>query len=106
MTMNKWEIWLAKVVFEDDPGNFKYRPVVILETGIATLLSAKITGHDPRPNFFGEYQIIDWGKAGLKKQSTIRLSQIFRISPDYLVHKIGKLQPKDIYFVEKILEQI
>lgn len=37
----KWEIWLTRVVYEDNPQQFKLRPVVVLENNIAVILSLK-----------------------------------------------------------------
>lgn len=43
--MNEWEIWLAKVSFEDNPNVIKNRPVLILQNNTAIFISAKITSH-------------------------------------------------------------
>lgn len=66
--MNEWEIWLAKVSFEDNPNVIKNRPVLILQNNTAIFISAKITSHAPRNDFPGEYKIIEWETAGLKKR--------------------------------------
>ena len=36
--MNEWEIWLAKVSFEDNPNVIKNRPVLILQNNTATTI--------------------------------------------------------------------
>lgn len=104
--MNEWEIWLAKVAYEDDPAIYKKRPVLILQSGLAVCLVSKITSHAPRPNYDGEYQISDWQGAGLLRPSTIRLSQRFELKHGYMIRKLGNLQPVDILNVEKILSKM
>lgn len=78
--MNEWEIWLAKVSFEDNPNVIKNRPVLILQNNTAIFISAKITSHAPRNDFPGEYKIIEWETAGLKKESTILAFKIITTS--------------------------
>ena len=92
----KWEIWYARFKYEET-NEYKERPVVILENKIVyPILVSKITTHEPRKNFKGEYKIIEWGKAGLDRESTIRLSQRLRLEEKDFVSKIGKLQAIDI----------
>lgn len=104
--MNKWEIWLAQVAFEDFPERHKKRPVLVLQTGTVVILSTKITGHEPRSYCWGEYKIIDWRGAGLVKQSTIRLSKRFGLSSDAFIRKLGDLQPIDRMNIEKLLDEL
>lgn len=103
MTPNKWELWFAYVKFEDDPYKLKERPVLILDNNTAYILSAFITSHIPRSNYFGEYAIKEWKAAGLKKASTIRLSKRLPLVEEDLIYKIGKLHPIDILSVQRIL---
>lgn len=104
--MNEWEIWLAEVAYEDNPTDSKKRPVLILQPGLAVSLVSKITSHAPRSNYYGEYQISDWQGAGLLYPSTIRLSQRFDLNHNYMIRKLGNLQPVDILNVEKILSRL
>lgn len=68
-----WEIWLARVKFEDSP-EIKERPVVITSSGNVFVVALKVTSTAPR-NVWGEYQILEWQYAGLDHQSTIRISK-------------------------------
>ena len=43
----RWDIWLAKVYF-DDTDEFKYRPVLVIEPEVCYVLSLGITSHLPR----------------------------------------------------------
>ena len=98
-----WEIWLAKVKFEDNPQALKKRPVLIISPQSHFVLSFKITSTPPRNNWFGEYQIIEWKKAGLKKESTVRTSKHLRLISSDFVHMIGRLEPIDILGIQQIL---
>lgn len=100
--MNKWEIWLAKVVFEDNPNEVKNRPVLIYNHTSAFYLSFKITSHSPRDD--KEYQINNWQQCGLDKPSVIRTSKLLQLTSADFVHKIGKLSPYDIVQFSKKLK--
>ena len=103
MTAKQWEIWLANCAFEDDPSTIKPRPMLILENKVAYILSAKITGACPRSGYWGEYSIVYWAEAGLKKPSTIRLSKQINLLATDLKHKLGDLQAVDILGIQKML---
>nr|DAP83183.1 MAG TPA: endoribonuclease [Caudoviricetes sp.] len=45
MSPNKWEIWLAKVKFEDNPTQVKPRPVLVIDSKRCYIISIKITSH-------------------------------------------------------------
>ena len=104
--LNKFEIWDAKVEFEDEPGKSKTRPVLIDSDGDMYILAYKITGTPPRPNFTGEYSIKFWKEAGLKKPSTVRLNRIVNIPKENLIRYRGHLQLIDVRQVIKILNNI
>jgi len=99
----KWEIWLAKVKFEDQPKVTKTRPVLVIDKQMGYVISLKITSHPPRNNFEKEYEIIGWKQAGLDKVSTIRASKILKMKDKDFVHKIGRLGAADIINLRKIL---
>ena len=47
LSLNKWDIWLAKIAFEDASDVIKKRPVLILDDLKCLVLSLKITSHSP-----------------------------------------------------------
>lgn len=98
-----WEIWYAKVKFDDDPSIVKNRPVVILEDKKAYLLSLKVTSAPPRNNYYGEYQLIKWQESGLKKPSTVRISKKLKLYDNDMCYKIGRLHPVDIMKIRILL---
>ena len=103
MKPNRWEVWYAKVAYEDDITKVKERPVLVMENRICYVLSLKITSHAPRANFSGEYSLVKWKEAGLHKQSTVRTSKRIRLIETDFIHKIGRLHPVDIIGIENIL---
>lgn len=105
MTTNKWEIWLAKVPFEEDLRKRKKRPVLVLDEDEVIVLSFKLTSHTVRSNYLGEYAIIKWREAGLMKPSVIRCSQLLRLRKRALIRKLGKLQLEDIEGVKGIVKR-
>ena len=100
--MNKWEIYWAKIKFEDIEG-VKRRPVLVLNNSVSFIMTAPVTSHVPRTEFEGEYKIKNWKKAGLEKESTVRLSKRIKLESRDFDGYIGKLDSIDIFFVEQIL---
>ena len=101
--MEKWDIWLANVRFEDNPEETKLRPVLVIDKQNMFILSFKMTSHIPRQNFYGEYSIKYYKEAGLIKPTVIRLSKKLLLLENEFIHKIGKFHPYDINGVYKIL---
>lgn len=103
MTLNEWEVWYAKVKFDDDWTQIKERPVLVISKELYYVLSLKITSHSPRANFPGEYSLVKWQEAGLHKQSTVRTSKKLKLVESDFVHKIGRLHPVDILGIRQLL---
>lgn len=101
--INKWDIWVANVVFEDNPKVSKVRPVLVISPEEYYVLSVKITSHSPRNNYFGEYSIKYWEEAGLLKPSTVRLSRKIKLNYNELLRRIGSLHPTDRQNIERLL---
>lgn len=97
----RWDIWIAKVEFEDCE-DFKIRPVLIIDETRCYVLSLKITSNQSRKKFPGEYQIIKWKESGLMKPSTIRITKLLQLPADSFIRKIGRLSPIDCINVSKI----
>ena len=100
---NKWEIWDAEVKFEDIEGK-KKRPVLIVAEKEAYILSLKMTSHDARRKCEGEYEMMDWERAGLKEKTVIRCSKKLELQESDLLIKRGRLQSVDITGVEAMLK--
>ena len=100
----RWDIWIARVAFEDAPEVAKIRPVLVVDEKENYVLSVKITSHSPRSEFAGEYSIRYWQAAGLLKPSTIRLTKRLSLPKEAFIKKIGILQKADIENIESILQ--
>ena len=48
-TYQPWDIYWAKVAFEDDPTTIKLRPIVIFRDGGAFIMSYYATSQSPKP---------------------------------------------------------
>ena len=79
--MNKWDVCLAKVPFEDVKG-LKVRPVLVLEDRALMLDCLKMTGHAPRK---GEYVLKDWRLAGLHKETTVRIRKCLTLKSSMII---------------------
>ena len=101
----KWEIWTARVKYQDTVGE-KVRPVLIYDNKTAYFLSFKITSHEPRANFRGEYRIKYWKEAGLHLPSTVRCSEALNLEEADIFSKIGRLDMADIREVRNILRSL
>lgn len=73
--MQKWDIWLAYVRFEDSPDEAKLRPVLVIDNKDIYILSFKMTSHLPRQNYYGKYPIKYYKDVGLVKPTVVRLSK-------------------------------
>jgi len=90
----RWDIWYARVKFEDSD-MAKNRPVLVIDGDVGFVLSLKITTHGPRKGYPGEYQIVQWKEAGLIAPSVIRISKLLHLPDDSMIKKIGVLQEQD-----------
>ena len=90
----RWDICRAYVEYEEKSGG-KRRPVLVINVGINTFISFKITKNISRDDDL-EYKIIKWQDAGLDCPSCVRLGhKVYFSTLDHLV-KLGRLQKIDI----------
>lgn len=90
--MNRYEIWMAKVRFEDSE-QIKERPVMIWND-LAFVIVYKMTGTDRGDNK-DEYRVEYWKEAGLTKPTSIRITKVLKLEKKDLVNKIGELDYRD-----------
>lgn len=100
--MNKecWSIWDARVYFEDDPEKSKIRPVVVLGEDTYYCMSLSVTSKS-KDRFYA-YKLVDWEKAGLDRESYVKLEQ-FEIDQNDFTSFIGNLQNIDIVGLQDAL---
>ena len=90
--MNRYEIWMAKVRFEDS-AEVKDRPVMIWND-TAFVIAYKMTGTDRGDNR-EEYKIEYWKEAGLTKETSIRITKVLKLQKQDLLFKMGELDYRD-----------
>ena len=97
----KWDIYLANVKYEDIE-EFKVRPVLILQSGEAVAIEClKMTSQPPRA---GEYVLCEWQKAGLRKQTVVRVGKRLRLNSSEIIKRMGRLDLTDIVALEQLLD--
>lgn len=102
MKYNMWDIWLAKVAYEDQPDVYKERPVIVYSETEFFILSLKVSSQNPH-TYRGDYELQKWKEAGLHKPSFVSL-KLINIKPDDMLHKIGRLIGADIRIIRALLE--
>ena len=90
--MERYEIWKAKVRFEET-SEIKERPVLIWNDQ-AFLIAYKMTG-TYRGDNQNEYCIRYWKEAGLTKPTSIRLRKVLKLEKGDLLYKIGELDKRE-----------
>lgn len=96
---NEYDIFIAYVPFEDLPQE-KIRPVLILKEGVYLIDCLKMTSAKTR---FGEYELKEWQKAGLDRQTTVRITKCLKLDKTKFIKKIGHLTPIDIMEIQRLL---
>lgn len=91
--MKRYEIWWARVKFEDSP-EVKKRPVLIWNDCAFVLIAYKMTSTDRGDNR-DEFKVEYWKEAGLTKETTIRITSVLRLEKADLVSQIGELDYRD-----------
>lgn len=91
--IRRWEIWYARVKFEES-NEYKDRPVLVYKNTLVAIISFKMTSVDRGDNN-KEYQVREWEKAGLDRPTTIRLEKVLKLEEKDFIRKIGKLTDAD-----------
>ena len=102
---NKWEVWRARVDFDDGMGS-KERPVVIISGEKQIVLALKVTthNHSGRVRPF-EYEIQFCKEAGLDDGSIIQCEKYYHIPCGRMTeHKYGRLSAADIIMVQTMMK--
>lgn len=107
MTFELGEVWFARFPYEDDATKSSLRPVIVLNNDEIGVLSTKVTKHAPRENDPYDISIVYWDEAGLRLDSTARVSKTVIIAESQFKFKIGKLVDSDLKnVVDKYIEYI
>ena len=101
MKFQKWDILIADVPFEGMPDS-KVRPVLVLDGNGYVIVCLKMTSQKPRA---GEYVLKKWKEAGLRKETTVRVSKSLQLDPNRIYKRIGRLHPVDIIDLQQLLNR-
>lgn len=91
--MKRYEIWKAKVRYEDED-DAKERPVLIWNENAYLIIAYKMTGTDRGDNK-EEFRIEHWKESGLSKPTSIRIVKMLKLNSSDLVAKMGELDFRD-----------
>ena len=103
------EIYRVKVFFEDNPSEFKTRPILIIEVDPDSTLFTitEITSSQPKvPSTYHDQfkePIINWRRTGLTEPSYVKTHKIYRIEQDKLLEFVGEVPCLDF---DRILTRI
>ena len=102
MSYKRWDVYFALAPnFEDDKVLSRH-PVMIWNDTTAFIVVFKMTSTN-RGNVGMEYQLIEWEKAGLDHETSIRLIAPVKIDPKQIQEKVGTVQPVDRLKIENKL---
>lgn len=93
--MNQFEIWYAKVRFEDSH-EVKERPVLIWNDVAYMITGYKMTGTDRGDNE-REFRVEFWREAGLSKPTTIRIGKMLQLKKTDFTRQIGVLDIRECH---------
>lgn len=98
--LHRWEVWYVDFPYEENDGRTSVRPVIILNTKEALVLSVKVTSHAKREYDDFDVTLKYWEEAGLEKPSVARVSKLMKLSKRSFLSKIGVLHPQDAMTVQ------
>lgn len=93
--IEQYGIYIAKVDFEDKPGVYKVRPILIIDEDEMLCVSLKITSQidaEHSKMFFLE----NWKKYNLPKPSSVIIDKTYRISKENIYKLLAVLDDEDI----------
>ena len=98
----RWEVWFAKVKFEDSE-EIKKRPVLILNENNGLAISLKMTSQKPRDN--SDYALKHWIKAGLDRETVVRTSKLCHLMDIDFDRKLGRISEYDALQIQTIMSK-
>lgn len=104
------EIVLVPFPFTDEFTS-KKRPVLILNTAsyhekTNLVIASMITSSIKTPLWPGDYEIKDWGKAGLLHPSKLRLGKIVTLESLLILKDLGHLADSDIVKIKRLFKDL
>lgn len=92
MTIRPGEFWVADILFTDQSAS-KRRPVLVLWLDGQDVVVAAVTSAAPRTTT--DVPLQEWGAAGLRVPSTVRLSRLDCLEQSVLRFRLGQIAETD-----------
>ena len=102
MKYRKWEVWFAKVKYEDSD-DVKKRPILITGENKGLIMFLKMISQRARDK--SDYPLKHWAKVWLDKETVVRTSKICQLIDSDFVWKMGRLSEYDLIRIQNILLQ-
>ncbi|MED1406503.1 type II toxin-antitoxin system PemK/MazF family toxin [Bacillus mycoides] len=100
------EVWYANYPYEEDKNRTTERPsVIVYEVDDDDVIAIKLTTHEARAYDEYDVELVEWQSAGLKYQSTARVSKFEYLKRSQLLNKKGDLHPTDVDRIAKSLQR-
>ncbi len=104
------DIYLMKVYFKGVSGDYKIRPVLVIdyddELQLYTIVEVTTVPPKSPPGYYDKFKepINDWQKSGLDDPSFVKCKNIHRAEQKRLVKRLGSLNAADFKgIIEKII---
>jgi hypothetical protein len=100
MKCKKWEVWYAKVKYEDSD-EVQERPVLIISVRGGAATALKMTSQSQRDDT--DYPLKYWGFAGLDRETVVRTSKVLQLVDSDIDNRKGRLAAHDILQIQNIM---
>ena len=104
------DVYLMRVYFKGVSGDFKVRPVLLIDFDeeLQLFTIVEITSVPPKmpPGYYDKFKepVTNWEESGLDEPSYVKCKNIHRVDPTRLLKKIGSLNTIDFdNIIEKII---
>jgi mRNA interferase MazF len=98
------EIVLLPFPFTGAPAVRRRPALVLLDTGDADVVLARITSRPPRTPF--DVQIVEWRRAGLLIPSVVRLDKVATLEKRNIEQRLGMLTVNDLVQVRVTVQRL
>ena len=104
MTYNFGDILLIRFPFTDQAGYSKRPALVLYDSGDNDVLLCRVT---TRP-FFSiiDLRVTKWNKAGLLKESYVRIGKMATLEKEMVNRKLGRLVSSDLLKAKQMLKEM
>jgi hypothetical protein len=103
----RFQLWYAKVYFQEDPQQYKRRPVILLHfTPIGSWRAIYVTSKRPKSLQPDDVELQFWSQCGLTMPSYARCVRQVGVRETDFADYIGYLHPYDLANIKKTLRGV